>query len=762
MDTHLEKYKEAYTPLKNNESVFGQVGILPNGSAMLGDNIKLDPFNQGCIVSIHHLSGYDITNHEALIPEKYRLRLFELKSLLQPDSTEASRAPITNNFSLIPLDGSSRIEDSNLQGEVNDKNYLVIGFMRHSVKNAVALFVEQGHQAFELDSWIPVNDMYPLITKETVKQVRTIRGTVCLSDPQWFMKQTPIVDSRRFQRTTDYMFKAFLKPKYNAVLLRGKAGVGKSCLINYLANRFMRMQVPSRLQGWLVAGIGIELFMPSNHSAEEAEKSKVRAMMAGYRAIWIIDEASRLVDRGNNSALDNLLLFIDLGAKLVLLSDQSYLLEKREAFTRRLSPVYLRPANPEESREIATVLGHHQAQEAGLVLDQATILSAVKYSHASAYAQPHAVTALLANTIAGCEVRGEKKVSAESVKKEFRQMFSQGDRIAEMPQSVDAFIHQVRKHGYCGHQGFLKYFGSRLLNALQRRFQPERKGVIWCCMLVGNPGNGKSMLLEIVGRMLTGSESKVMTIQCSSYRRRHAMQSLIGSPKSYIGYEEGGAIQNFVKQNPDGVLIFEEPELGHLNLIQLLIQILEGSFTAGDGSVHSTKALTVLISSNAGCEANKTKPGFTLLSGEKKMEHLKEAWEDLLTPPIISRIGPNNIFHLPPLTAAALRNILRQDAAKWSRAEEVKVVLADDLIHHVVDKENNEMRGARPIKDIFRNDIESKLSAQLCDHNRQSIEELKVFLDSDGAIQCEAKYREAVSVIEDDYQAKNEKSEKQE
>ena len=119
------------------------------------------------------------------------------------------------------------------------------------------------------------------------------------------------------------------------------------------------------------------------------------------------------------------------------------------------------------------------------------------------------------------------------------------------------------------------------------------------------------MLLEIVGRMITGSDSKVMTIRCSSYQKSHAIQSLIGSPKSYIGYEEGGALQNFIKLYPDGVLLIEEPEIGHPNILQLLMEMLEGSFTAGDGSVICTRGLTVLMSSNAGCEANKAKPGFT-------------------------------------------------------------------------------------------------------------------------------------------------------
>jgi hypothetical protein len=303
------------------------------------------------------------------------------------------------------------------------------------------------------------------------------------------------------------------------------------------------MCVPSRLQGYLVAGLGIELFMPSNHTAEEAEKSKARAALAKYKVVWIIDEASRLVDRGNTAALDNLLLFIDLGAKLILLSDQSYHLERREAFTRRLSPLHLPPAGPEESTEIARIFAHHQSEETGLDIEPQAVQTAVKYSQASPYAQPHAITNLLAGTIAGVEVRGESAVTSECVKREFRQMFSQGNRLPEIPARAEEFIDFVRTRGYRGHESFLKQFGTRLLSGLRRRFRPDRKGVVWPCLVVAPPGNGKTMLLEIVGRMITGSESKVMTIRCSSYQKSHAIQSLIGSPKSYIGYEEGGALQ---------------------------------------------------------------------------------------------------------------------------------------------------------------------------------------------------------------------------
>jgi Cdc6-like AAA superfamily ATPase len=757
---HSVKYQSNCTAGNAKGFDDGSVHRLPTGAALIGHCIKVDPFKYGCIVSIQRERNSRVGNHDGLIPEKFRPYLSYIKDLLRPafaDRLENHKRP---GFSLVPMDKPDANGFGNLDRDIQDENYRIVGFLNSSVEKATELFSNSTCRSFDLESWIPLSDAYPIITRKASKQVKKIHGAICLSDSEILARQTPIVESERFKAASDFILKAFLKPTCNAVLLRGKAGVGKSCLVSYLVHRYMRMCVPPRLQGYLVAGLGTELFMPSNYTAEEAEKSKARALMAKHKVIWVIDEASRLVDRGNTAALDNLLLFIDLGAKLILLSDQSYLLERREAFTRRLSPVHLPPADPEESKEIATIFAHHQSQATGLVIAPQAVQTAVKYSYASPYAQPHAVTSLLTGTIAGVEACGEKLVTSECVIREFQQMYSQGNSIPEIPARVEAFIDFMRTNGYRGHEGFLNHFGTRLLSGLRRRFRPDRKGVVWSCLVVGNSGNGKTMLLEIVARMITGSESKVMTIRCSAYQKPHAVQSLIGSPKSYIGYEEGGALQNFIKSYPDGVLLIEEPELGHPNVMQLLMEILEGSFTAGDGSVICTRGLTVLLSSNAGCEANKATPGFAFSVDTNRAEHIKKACENMLPPPIRSRMGPDNLFYLPPLSVAALRNILRQDAATWSRAEGIDLEISDAVIHDIVEKENNALCGARPVKDRFCNDVESLLNTQLIKYESQNILKIKVFLDDHDSVQCEVKLKNTASPPEDDLEPINGVSEK--
>lgn len=740
MNRIIQKSHNEATPENNKGRVRYSVYTLPDGGQLLENGIRLDPYGGGCLVSNHHLNKVCIGNQESLIPEQFRPRLSEIKSFLQsgPGLTLRRRHP--RPFSLLPMEHASACEVSALEENVDDNDFSVLGLLALNIEKAVEIFCNLSQTEIGPDSWIPPMELYQQLTHECLKKVKNVSGTFCISAPENLAKQGPIVDSQRFKRTGASIFKALLQFGYNAVLLKGKAGAGKSRLMSYIGHKLTHMCVPPRLQGHLLVGIGIELFMPSNSTLEEAEKSKLRTMMTSQRVIWVIDEASRMVERGNTSSLDNLLMFIDQGAKLILLSDQSYLLEKREAFTRRLSPVYLRPAGRKEVFEIATVLAHHQAKKAGLNVVPEAIATAVKCSYASSFAQPHAVASLISGTIAGCEIQGKKQVSPACVEREAREMFSQGDELPLVPESILEFISILRKRGYCGHEAFLKHFGRRLLGALRRRFKVDREEVVWSCFLLGNSGNGKSTLLNMVAEMITGSEHKILVIQCSSYQQEHAVQSLIGSPKSYIGYEEGGVLQNFVKQNPDGVIIIEEPELGHPNLLRVLLQILEGAFTAGDGSVLSTKGITVFISSNAGCESNKTKLGFGSSSSDQKNARIQESLEALLPTALLSRIGADNIFYLEPLTSEALRNILRLAAHNYGRAEGVAVCIEEDVIHHIVANEETDRFGARAMLDRFRNEVEFLLDEKLSSDADHNIMKLHVFLDKSAHIQCEAEY----------------------
>jgi hypothetical protein len=710
---------------------------------MIRRGLRLDPTRYPGATLVSTRCHEQVLDHEGTIPPLWRPRLSDLLPLLQGEEGRrpagASRGSgQQGGFLLRPLE-EGEIGAEAGAGEPDDPAaFRVVGLLAMDAEEARAYLADCSRIA--PDRWIRPRDLFGLMTKETAQYLKRIPAAVNLSSAESLRRQAPIVSSERFGRAAREIWKCFLKPECTAALLKGVAGVGKSCLIRGMAGQLAEMAVPSRIQGLALAALNTVLFMPSSSAIEEAEKSSLRAGMASRRVVWVIDEASRLVDRaGNTAALDSLLLFIDQGAKVVLLSDQSYLLEKREAFIRRLTPVYLPAAEGEEVAAIALSLARHLGERTGLTIRPEAVREAVTLSSGSAFAQPHAVVDLLTGSVASAEVRGEGEVTRETVRREVEEHFSQGSSPARLPETGDEVVRAARAAGFRGHDGFLREFGRHLARALRRRLRPDRPpGPVWASLLVGAPGIGKTMLLKIVGKLVTGAERKVLEVQCSSFQKEHAIQSLIGSPMSYVGYGEGGLLQNFAKQHPDGVVILEKPELGHANLLRLISEILGGSFTAGDGQVISTRRLMVFVTSTVGADGNRGPIGFAV-DGSPQQSQVRVALEEALGPALLGQIGWSNIFRLEPLEPAALRNILRLELHGYGRSLGLKVAVEEGVLEKVVNDCAKRGEGARAVLDEYRGVIEPLLDAELEGGGAAGgVARLRLFVDANGTISCRA------------------------
>jgi ATP-dependent Clp protease ATP-binding subunit ClpA len=246
------------------------------------------------------------------------------------------------------------------------------------------------------------------------------------------------------------------------------------------------------------------------------------------------------------------------------------------------------------------------------------------------------------------------------------------------------------------------------------------------------------MLLKIVGKLVAGAERKVLEVQCSAFQKEHAIQSLIGSPMSYVGYGEGGLLQNFAKQHPDGVVILEKPELGHSNLLRLMSEILGGFFTAGDGQVISTRRLMVFVTSTVGADGNRAPIGFAA-DGTSQHSQIREALEEALGPALLGQIGWSNIFRLEPLEPAALRNILRLELHGYGKSLGVPVAVEEGVLEKIVNDCAKRGQGARAVLDEYRGAIEPLLDAELERGGAAgTVARLRLFVHEDGTICCRA------------------------
>jgi hypothetical protein len=719
---------------------------IQGGGVMLPHGWRVDPTRHPnvCVASTRAPDGWDMGQAEGyVIPLPFRPRLSDILPLLR-ESQETGQTPVSGGFVLRPVEQSipsPRLDEGLPLIHIPEPEFRVVGVLGKALKDAAALLADPTRTTRQ--DWIKPQDVFELMTRATAGWLKKFPGVLHITSPDFLPGRVPIVTSERFDRAAQMVLKAFLRTENRAVLLKGVAGSGKTSLAYKIAGDFLDMKVPSRLQGHLMAALNVELFLPSRNSMEEMEKAMIRAEMAKRRIIWVIDEASRLVDRGGSTeSLDTLLLFIDQGGKVILASDQSYLLEKREAFIRRLHRVYLPPAERQELIRIAASLSQYLGGITGVRMEPPAIRAAVDFSYALPFAQPHAAANLLSNTILECELRGEPEATPGAVEREVRAICLQGDAVGRTAETPEELVRMIRKEGFRGHETTLRELSVHLCRALSRRFRPQRPaGAAWACLLAGGPGVGKTMLARLAGKMISGSERKVLEIHGSAFQKEHSVQSLVGSPMSYVGYGEGGVLQNFVKQNPDGVLILKKPELGHPGILELLSEILQGSFTAGDGQMISTRGLFIFILTGAGCEAGKGRIGFGSEPRDQK-QRARAALEEIFLPALASALGSIPVFRLAALEPSVLRNIFRLQVFHYGRARGIRVQVEEGVTEKIVSGFNAGVCGARGVLGQFRDLVEPVLEKEMesigLKESQAQVKKLRLFLDPGSAVCCGA------------------------
>jgi ATP-dependent Clp protease ATP-binding subunit ClpC len=240
-------------------------------------------------------------------------------------------------------------------------------------------------------------------------------------------------------------------------------------------------------------------------------------------------------------------------------------------------------------------------------------------------------------------------------------------------------------------------------------------------LFLGPTGVGKTLLAKLLAKHMFGGEDALIQVDMSEYMEKFAVSRMTGSPPGYVGHEEGGQLTEQVRQRPYSVILFDEVEKAHPDVMNLLLQVLEeGKLTDSMGRKVDFKNTIIIMTSNLGSDLirKSTEVGFGATDGmpDNKGMQLKidAAVKKHFKPEFINRLDNTVIFET--LNKESLLKVVDLEFNKLKKRvdnEHIKIDLTDEAKSYLADKGYQPEMGARPLRRIIQQEIEDPLAEKL-------------------------------------------------
>lgn len=247
-------------------------------------------------------------------------------------------------------------------------------------------------------------------------------------------------------------------------------------------------------------------------------------------------------------------------------------------------------------------------------------------------------------------------------------------------------------------------------------------------LFLGPTGVGKTLMAKLLAIQMFGGEDALIQIDMSEYMEKFAVSRMTGSPPGYVGYEEGGQLTERVRQRPYSVVLFDEIEKAHGDVIDILLQILEeGKLTDSFGRHVDFRNTIIIMTSNVGADLirRSTQIGFQAKEGALDYESMREKIEGAMKkqfkPEFLNRLSDFVIFRA--LDQDALRRIVEIEMRKLSerlKKKEITLQLSSTAKEFLVQKGYQPEMGARPLRRAIEQYIEDPLSEKILQHPDES------------------------------------------
>ncbi len=248
-------------------------------------------------------------------------------------------------------------------------------------------------------------------------------------------------------------------------------------------------------------------------------------------------------------------------------------------------------------------------------------------------------------------------------------------------------------------------------------------------LFLGPTGVGKTELSKVTAKIIFDSNSSITRLDMSEYMEKHSVSKIIGAPPGYLGFESGGQLTEAVRKNPYSLILLDEIEKAHKDILDILLQVLDdGIITDGQGRTINFKNSIIVLTSNLGSQS------INDLSVRKEdTNEIKKVVDNeikkFFKPEFLNRLDEIVIFNNLELNdIKEIAKIQLQHLEKRLNKKNLKFKITDEAINQLVENSFDHAYGARPLKRIIQKQIETKISNNILNNHYLNKEEINIYL----------------------------------
>ena len=267
---------------------------------------------------------------------------------------------------------------------------------------------------------------------------------------------------------------------------------------------------------------------------------------------------------------------------------------------------------------------------------------------------------------------------------------------------------------------------------------PKKKPVSF--IFVGPTGVGKTELVKCLANDLFDSVDALIRLDMSEFMEKHTVSKLIGSPPGYVGYDEAGQLTEKIRRRPYSVVLFDEIEKAHPDVLNVLLQVLDdGRITDAQGRVVNFENTVIVMTSNAGSEGRVGGVGFGRSGQDMVKEKTMKALREFLRPEFINRVDDIITFnHLTEENFLGIADIMLEELRASLENRSLSFTWTDDVRRKLVDEAYSMTYGARNLRRTIQRLLEDPISERIIDSFETPISSIHAFVEGE-EVKLEAK-----------------------